>query len=188
MAMDQTKGLMSPTTRSLQGLQAAVMIKFGFVMAGIAAAVLLRILPLRAKLIDAGNALCGGNLNIVHRNDLVQRAIHAVHHVIVHCPCNTAFVYMQDACVEYICSTRAEYMQRSCSLASLCGPKPRQFRETSCRLYKRMSGHGSAPTWYHSSGSGLRMQSSLDTPMPIAVTVKSVTTSLHCVLPTLETV
>lgn len=65
-AMDQAKGLMTPTTRSFDGLNAAVTIKFGCVVAGIAAAVIFLILPLRDKVLDAGNALCGGDLNFVH--------------------------------------------------------------------------------------------------------------------------
>ena len=75
-AMDQAKGLMTPTTRSFGGLHAAVAIKFGFVMVGIAAALILLILPLRNKAMDAGDALCGGNLDFVHSVNEVQHAMH----------------------------------------------------------------------------------------------------------------
>ena len=75
-AMDEAKGLMTPTTRSLGGLHAAVAIKFGLVMMGVGAALILLILPLRNKVVDAGNALCGGNLDFVHGVTKVQHAMH----------------------------------------------------------------------------------------------------------------
>ena len=58
-AMDKVRGFQIPQTRSWHGLHAAVVVKFGLVLLGITLALMAHILPLREKLVEAGNALCG---------------------------------------------------------------------------------------------------------------------------------